>query len=68
MTEDEYSQLIWRLDENKTIGMDGVSPNLLIMAAHMLAGPLTKIFNLSIGTGEFLTKWKMERVTHICKP
>ncbi len=65
IAENEVLKLIGSLDENRTIGMDGVSPGLLTMAAPVLAEPITKIFNLSICTGTFPTKWKMGRVTPI---
>ncbi len=60
---------IAQVDENNTTGMNGLLPKLKRIAAlvHLLVEQLTKIFNLSIGTGKFHTKWKMGKGTPIHK-
>ncbi len=67
MSEDQVLKFLGDLDETKTTGKDGVSANLLKMAAHVLAKPLTNILNLSIKTDQFPTQWKTGRVTPIHK-
>ncbi len=41
MTQDEVLKLTGSLDDNKTTGMDGVSPKLLTMAELVLTEPFT---------------------------
>jgi hypothetical protein len=45
------------LDANKRLGNDGVSPSFKICADE-LKSPLLHIFNLSLSTGTFPSKWK----------
>jgi hypothetical protein len=46
------------LDANKGPGNDGVPPSFVKLCADGLKSPLLHIFNLSLSTGTFPSKWK----------
>jgi hypothetical protein len=50
--------VICGLDANKGPGNDGVSPFFVKLCADGLKSPLLHIFNLSLFTGTFPSKWK----------
>ncbi len=63
MTKDFVQKQLTGLATNKATGLDGVGPKLLKIAAPVIAGPITRILNLSITTGIFPNKWKTAKVT-----
>ncbi len=46
------------LEDGKAVGLDGLPPRLLCVAAPAIAVPLTRIFNMSIASGIFPDEWK----------
>ncbi len=66
-TEDEVCKILKSLDTSKACGPDGISPKLLKNTANTLALPLTTLFNLSLRTGVFPSKWKQANVSPIHK-
>ena len=65
-TELVFEHLI-NLDVNKSIGVNGVSPRVLVNCANSLAVPLCHIFDLSLSSGTCPAKWKQANVTPIYK-
>ncbi|KAI8490702.1 hypothetical protein Bbelb_314950 [Branchiostoma belcheri] len=51
----------------KATGLDNIDNRLLKVGAQILAPSLTKLFNKSLDTGEFPTKWKQAKITPIYK-
>ena len=64
--EDVYN-LLNSLDTTKATGPDNISNIFLNKCALGLAKPLCTIFNLSLKTGTFPTKWKLANVVPIYK-
>ncbi len=65
--ENEVLKLLCKLDTSKATGPDNVSNVFLKKCAVSLAKPLSMIFNLSLQTGSFPTKWKLANVTPVFK-
>ena len=55
------------LDVTKSIGSGGISPRILKECAYELVPSLTKLFNLSLSTGELPGKWKKGNIVPIYK-
>ncbi|KAI8515451.1 hypothetical protein Bbelb_062640 [Branchiostoma belcheri] len=51
----------------KATGLDNIDNRLLKVGAQILAPSLTKLFNRSLDTGKFPTKWKQAKVLPIHK-
>ena len=64
--EDVYSELI-KINVNKSTGLDGISPNILKISAPVICDSITHIFNLSLCTGNFPSRFKIARVTPVYK-
>ena len=56
-----------KLNKKKSLGLDGLSQEHLIMGAKNLITPLTTIINQSILEGEFPANWKEAAVTPVLK-
>ncbi len=65
--EEQVYKLLRNLDTTKATGPDNISNIFLKRCAQGLCKPLSKIFNLSLKTGTFPTKWKLANVTPIFK-
>ena len=61
LTCDEVFQSLIELDSHKATGFDGLSSKMLKISASVIAKPLSVIFNESIASGFFLTRWKTAR-------
>ena len=61
-----YKELI-KLDITKATGPDGISAQMLKMGAGLLTKPLTRLFNMSLKTGNVPQGWKIANVTPIYK-
>ena len=59
--------LLLGLDVTKSIGPDGISPRIFKECAYELVPSLTKLFNLSLSTGELLDDWKKGNIVPIYK-
>ncbi len=55
------------LDPKKAVGTDGLSSKILWMIAPAIVTAIVKVINLSIGSSQFPTPWKMARVCTIFK-
>ncbi len=55
------------LEDGKAVGLDGLPPRLLRLAAPAIAAPLTRIFNMSITSGILPDEWKTAKVVPIHK-
>ena len=66
LPEEGLTELL-KLNIHKSSGLDGISPNILKMSATVIYESLTHIFNLSLCTGNFLSKLKLARVTPLYK-
>ncbi len=55
------------LKDGNAVGLDGLPPKLLHIAAPVIARPLTRIFNMSITSGIFPDEWKTGKVVPILK-
>lgn len=60
-------QLLKKLDPNKSIGPDEVSPYVLHHSATAWAFPLSKVFQLSLDTGSVPSQWLKANVTPLFK-
>ncbi len=66
-SHEETYKLLSKLDARKSKGPDNIPGVLLKEGASQLAGPLTKLFNLSFQLGKIPTDWKSANVTPIFK-
>lgn len=67
LSEEEVLKALSGLDVNKGNGPDGVSPLLVKRCAESLFTPLHRIFNLSLSTRIFPSRWKSSYLTPIHK-
>lgn len=58
---------LYSLDKNKGAGPDGIPPVFLRNTAERIAKPLLTIFNDSLASGVFPTKWKASFISSIFK-
>lgn len=56
-----------KLNDAKSVGLDGISPKLLRLGATAIAPSITWILNLSITTCTFADVWKVAKVVPIHK-
>ena len=67
LTADDVVNHLRNIDTSKGAGPDKISPILLKNCAESLSSPLLRIFNSSLSTGKFPTRWKTSYVTPIFK-
>ena len=63
----QVPQVLKKLDESKSVGLDGVSPRVLKECATLLSVPLTRLFQMIARSGIYPQTWKVTRVTPIHK-
>ena len=61
------SEILSNINVRKSVGPDRISPKLLKIAAPVIAGPMTKLFNYCIDVGEWPCQWKLSNVTPVHK-
>ena len=61
------SEILSNLNVRKPAGTNGIPPKLLKIAAPVIAGPMTKLFNYCIDVGEWPCQWKLSNVTPVHK-
>ena len=66
-TEDVILDLIVGLETYKATGPDDISARMLKETASTIAPSLTKLFNLSMTSGNLPTEWKLARVVPVPK-
>jgi hypothetical protein len=67
LTEEEVCVYLRNLNTHKASGLDGLSQKILKMSTYLIAPSLTKIFNKSLSSGMFPTKWKTSKIIPIYK-
>ena len=67
VNEAKVYKLISKLSGSKATGIDKISANVLLAAAPAITQSLTKIFNMSIVSEQFLTEWKTARIIPVFK-
>ncbi len=63
----EVKSVLQKLNPNIAMGPDAMNPCLLKECANQLAGPLSRIFNMSLQQGIYPALWKDAIVTAIFK-
>ena len=63
----EVESILKNLHPSKSPGRDGLTSRLLKEVASKISSPITKIFNKSLNSGIFPTKWKDSNLTPIFK-
>ena len=63
ITADDTLKVLQSLDVNKDTGLDGIRAKCLHVAAPVISGSLSHLFNLSLTNGVFPKEWKTARVT-----
>lgn len=66
MVSEVLDELI-KLDPNKSAGSDGLDPVFLKAAAHIIAAPITSLFNLSFQLSVFPLDWKSAMILPLFK-
>ena len=66
-TSVDVLRILSRLQENKAIGLDGISARMLKKCGPVIAEHLAALFNRSWATGVVLSPWKVSRVTPVPK-
>ena len=46
------------MKDNKSLGVDGIPPKLLMETVEQISVPLARVFNLSLKEGVFPFEWK----------
>ena len=67
VTEKRVAEVMNEMKKKKSAGMDGISQDILLMGADILAAPLTRVINNSISNGTFPINWKKAMVTPLLK-
>ena len=63
----DVERAIRDLKSGSGVGPDGLDMRFIKIAPHILAYPLSDLFNLSLSTGEVPSSWKCARVTPLHK-
>ena len=67
VTENNVIKAISRLKNRHTFGLGKISCYIFLVAAPVVLRSLPKVFNVSIKTGIFPTRWKYAKVATIFK-
>ena len=62
-TANDVVKIIKKLDKNTSIGIHDVLPKLIILASHIISGPLSDLINSTL-IGEFIFP-SVEKVVHV---
>jgi len=66
-SESEVKGILLKVDENKAVGPDNISPRLLRQCADELASPLSTLFNHCLQTSTWPKAWKTSNVVPVHK-
>ena len=58
LTPELVASKINNMKENKSIGVDGISPKILKETVEQISTPLAHVFNMSLQEGIVLLEWK----------
>ena len=67
ISEEDVYESLCKIDTSKPCGPDEVSGHLLREGAPWLAGPLTKLFQLSLSQGCLPSDWTSANITPVFK-
>ena len=67
VTPEMVAKKIKAMKDNKTPGMDGTLPKLLMETAEQIRIPLARVFNLSLQDGVVLFEWKEANIIPLVK-
>ena len=67
VTKDMVVKKLKKLNPNKSGGMDGLSPRVLLESAESIAEPVTLLINKTLDEGNLPQRWKDAEVTPIFK-
>ena len=67
ISDDDVYRLLSKIDTSKACGPDEVPGRLLKKGAQWIAGPLSKLFSLSLAQGKLPQDWTSANVTPILK-
>jgi hypothetical protein len=67
ITTQEVFRVLKKLDINKSVGDDNISPRLLKNCALSLSGVISSLFRIICRTATFPAKWKIGRITPLFK-
>ena len=67
ISEQEVLRTLNSLDSNKSTGPDGIPVKLLKLTALLISEPLAKLYNKSLASGKFPSKFKEANVKPIFK-
>ena len=65
--EEDVLHMLCHLNMRKSTGVDGISARMLKMAAPAISESLTRLFNISLETGQIPSLWKEANVTPVPK-
>ena len=63
VTPEMIAQKIKKMRDNKSPGVDGIVPKLLMESVEQISTPLAKLFNLSLEEGIVPSEWKEANIT-----
>ena len=66
-TEKEVLDIIKKFKNSHAFGRDNLDAATIKIGGKFLAGPITHIVNLSLGTANFPAKWKIARILPVLK-
>ena len=67
ITPEEVLAVLKNLNVDSSVGLDGIHPRLLKNLAHLLAQPLSIVFNTSLRNGAFPREWLVSIIVPIYK-
>ena len=67
ITEQFTETYLHNLKQGKSTGLDNMPARLMKDSADIIAGPLTKILNMSLSVGQFPSEWKSARTVPLLK-
>ena len=65
--KEEIERLITEINVNKSTGPNGIPTEILHLIKSIISEPLSKIFNTSITTGQYIDKLKLAKTIPIFK-
>ena len=67
VTPEMAAKKIKAMKDNKSPGVDGIPPKLLVEAAEQISIPLARVFNLSLIEGVVPVEWKEANINYYLK-
>ena len=67
VTPEVVTSIINIMKENKSPGVDGLSPKILMETVEQISKPLALVFNMSLQEGIVPLEWKEANIIHLLK-